>query len=110
LAVDWYRIKLEDAIGAQTPDAAAAACFDPAFNPTFDPNTTACRAIQRDPNTGAPGSLSVTYSNAGQIDTSGIDLQLDWGSALADMGLPGPGAFSINFLLNYLDKFESSTT
>ena len=38
VSIDYYFIKVDDAIGPQSVDVAQRQCFDPAFNPTFDVN------------------------------------------------------------------------
>lgn len=107
-AVDWYSIKLTDAIAPISVDTVVDQCLSMSANPTGDINTPACQAIVRDPNTGAPGTIDVSYSNQGIIKTSGVDLQLDWRTALADIGLAAiPGDFSVNFLLNWVDSFKT---
>src|SRR5690606_35059857 len=38
---------------------------------------------------------------------SGVDLNVDWGADLADMGLANaPGALSVNLAVTYLDEFK----
>jgi len=115
LSVDWWNIKLKDAIGVQAPDAAAFACLDPAFNPlvtgaadnlaqaTQAATTSACNVIRYDPAPLlAPGTFDVTFLNAGRVDIAGIDGQLDWA---ADVG---PGTLTINALINYYLHYKSA--
>jgi iron complex outermembrane receptor protein len=109
-SIDWYSIDLTDAIGATAVDTVAEQCFSPQWNPTFDPNAEACRNIVRDPNTGGPGTINVSYTNAGAIRTQGIDLQVDWGLDLADFGAEGAGSLAFNFLFNYVNKYETRAT
>ena len=107
LSVDWWNIKLNDAIGVQAPDAAHFACLDPAFNPlvngaagnaaqaTQAATTAACSVIRYDPSPLlAPGTFDVTFLNAGRVDIMGIDGQLDWATEV------GPGTLTINALIN----------
>ena len=110
-SIDYYRIEISDAIGATAVDTVFDQCLNKAFNPTFDPNAPACQAIVRDPNTGGPGSINVSYTNQGHIETAGVDLQIDWSTALADMGMKSlPGTFSVNFLFNYVDSYTTKAT
>jgi iron complex outermembrane receptor protein len=106
-SVDWYSIEIEDAIGAVSVDTVFDQCLNIAFNPTFDPTAPACQQIVRDPNNGGPGSINVSYTNQGLIETSGVDLQVDYGLDLKDMGIGAPGSLSINFLLNWVDSFTT---
>jgi outer membrane receptor protein involved in Fe transport len=120
LSVDWYDITIKDAIGVQNPGAISRACFDTAFNPaiaggnydpvTGTPNAAAfaavagsqyCQLLNRT-QTGNTGNVLTTYSNTGFVHLSGIDTQLDWSYKV------GPGMLSLNTLLNYQLKFESS--
>jgi iron complex outermembrane recepter protein len=106
-SIDWYSIEISDAIGAVSVDTVFDQCLNIAFNPTFDPTAPACQQIVRDPNNGGPGSINVSYTNQGHIETSGVDLQVDYGLDLQDMGMNLPGSFSFNFLVNWVDSFET---
>jgi outer membrane receptor protein involved in Fe transport len=115
LSVDWWNIKLDDAIGVQAPDAAHFACLDPAFNPLVNgaagnatqaiqaATTAACSVIRYDPTPLlAPGTFDVTFLNAGRVDIMGIDGQLDWAAEV------GPGTLTINALINYYLHYKSA--
>lgn len=108
LTVDYYNIKVDDAIGPLTLDTAQRQCFDPVFNPAIssDPAaaaaTAACQAIGRVAGDGALGNVQVTYLNNGRFRTSGIDVQLDWAFPV------GPGTFSVNSVFNYLIALKSA--
>ncbi|HWJ69730.1 MAG TPA: TonB-dependent receptor [Sphingobium sp.] len=108
LSVDYYNIKVDDAIGPLTLDTAQRECFDPTFNPaiTTDPTTAAaspfCQAIGRVAGDGALGNVEVTFLNNGRFRTEGIDVQLDWAFPA------GPGTFSLNTVFNYLLTLKSA--
>jgi len=95
LSVDYYQIKVTNAIGQQSPDIVQRQCFDPAFNPSYDAASPFCVATPRNA-TGALGNIAQTFLNNGRFQTSGIDVQLDWGFPL------GPGTVSLNSVFNYL--------
>jgi len=107
LSLDWYKISVKNAIGAQTVATALQQCFDPSLNPLAgtDPaaaaNTAFCQNVPRN-QTGQLGNVTTTYVNNGRFSTSGLDAQLDWS---ADVG---PGTLSANVLFNYLIDFKSS--
>jgi outer membrane receptor protein involved in Fe transport len=101
LAVDYYNIKVDDAIGLQSGQTLQQLCLDPAFNPTFDPNTFFCNNFARGTG-GGIGAVQLAYTNTGAFRTEGIDAQLDWS---ADVG---PGRLSLNAVVNYLITLESS--
>jgi outer membrane receptor protein involved in Fe transport len=115
LTVDWWNIKLNDAIGVQAPDALHYACLDPAFNSLVSgaagnpgraaqaASTEACSRIRYDPNPLlAPGTFDVTFLNAGTVDIAGVDFQLDWAAPI------GPGTLTINALVNYYLHYKSA--
>jgi len=108
LSVDYYNIKVDDAIGPLTLDTAQRQCFDPVFNPAIsnDPVAAAatpfCQAIGRVAGDGALGNVQVTYLNNGRFRTEGIDVQLDWAFPV------GPGTFSLNSVFNYLISLKSA--
>jgi len=108
LSVDYYNIKVDDAIGALTLDTAQRNCFDPTFNPAIanDPvaaaATAMCQAVGRVAGDGALGNVRVTYLNNGRFRTQGIDAQLDWSFPV------GPGTFSLNSVFNYLITLKSA--
>lgn len=101
LSIDAYEIRITDYISAQLGEAVFRECYDPAHNPTYDPFTPACRQILRDPVNGQIAAVDVTYSNNPSVETSGIDLQLDWRTDI------GPGSFSLSFLATYLDSMKT---
>jgi outer membrane receptor protein involved in Fe transport len=108
LSIDYYNIRVDDAIGPQTLDTAQLQCFDAFYNPAIasDPATAAaspfCQAIGRVAGDGALGNVQVTYLNSGRFRTQGIDFQLDWDFPV------GPGRVSINSVVNYLITLKSS--
>jgi outer membrane receptor protein involved in Fe transport len=108
LSVDYYNIKVDDAIGPQSLDTAQLQCFSPDYNPAIssDPAAAAaspfCQAIGRVAGDGALGNVQVTYLNTGRFRTQGVDAQLDWQFDL------GPGMFSLNSIFNYLITLKSA--
>lgn len=108
LSVDYYNIRVDDAIGPQTLDTAQLQCFDSFYNPAIssDPAAAAaspfCQAIGRVAGDGALGNVQVTYLNSGRFRTQGVDFQLDWDFTV------GPGRVSINSVVNYLISLKSS--
>lgn len=101
LAVDYYNIKVKDAIGPQSIDVAQQQCFDTAFNPTLSIDSPFCAGINRNAGTGSIGNIITTFFNNGDFKTSGLDVQLDWSTDV------GPGRFAINSIFNYLIELKS---
>lgn len=102
LTVDYYNIKVTNAIGAQSADIIQRQCFDVAFNPTLDANSPYCAGVNRNAGVGTLGNLVGTYFNNGAFKTSGIDAQFDWAFDL------GKGRFALNSIFNYLIEMKST--
>jgi iron complex outermembrane recepter protein len=109
IALDYYQVKITDAIATVTAQSSYDLCFnrDLQSNPTYsidDPNGI-CRNITRDDVSGAAGEVGSQYLNLGVIETSGLDLNLNWAAGLADLGMGSlPGNLSVN--LSYTKLFE----
>ena len=101
LSVDYYNIKVDDAIGLQSGQTLQQLCLDSSFNPTFDPNTFFCNNFARGTG-GGIGAVQLAYTNTGAFKTEGIDAQLDWSSDL------GPGRLALNIVGSYLITLKSS--
>ena len=101
ITIDAYEITITDYIAAQLGESVFRTCYDPAFNPTYAPFTSACEQILRDPTNGQIGAVDVTYSNSSAVETSGVDLQFDWGADLAG------GNLNLNFLASFLDSMKT---
>ena len=114
LTVDWYSIKVSDAIGLQGAGTALQQCLDPFYNSSVTgaagnaaqaataAQNAFCQGIRYDP---APvlgaANFEVTYQNAGDVEISGIDGQLDWAMDA------GPGTIRTNVLVNYYLHYRS---
>jgi iron complex outermembrane recepter protein len=109
LSADYYNIRVDDAIAGQTADVAQQACFDVAFNPTFDPTAPACLRLTRDPNQGTISDIGSTFTNDGRFRTDGLDVQLDWNVNFEDAEVGLPGSINLNVLFNYLFNIKSAT-
>ena len=101
LSIDYYNIKVTDAIGAQSVDIAQRQCFDTAFNPTLSADNPFCAGIGRN-TVGSLGNVQTTFFNNGRFQTSGLDVQLDWTVPA------GPGQVSLNSVFNYLIEMKSA--
>lgn len=106
LTVDWFSIKVNDAIGVQSVAVAQRQCLDPIFNPAVLTDATAaannqfCDAITRNTQNGGLGNVFVTYVNNGRFHVSGVDVALDLGFDV------GPGTLNLNVLGNYQLGFK----
>lgn len=108
LTLDYYQVAIEDTIGPLAATTIYRGCFNAngVSNPAYsidDPNGY-CRLISRDPVTGSRLQVTAPMTNLGFTRTSGIDMQLDWRSRLADVGLPAPGSIAATVAVNYLSR------
>lgn len=118
--IDYYRIDVADAIAAELPGDAIAACFGtPNASGVYTSVTAstasnaACTVIRRDPTTGelnsdpatTPG-LFLPLSNSGQLSTDGLDVSAGWSQDL------GFAQLSLDFFGNYTfaSTFKASPT
>jgi outer membrane receptor protein involved in Fe transport len=114
-AVDWYSIKIDDAISPLPSTTVYENCFNVngVSNPTYSLNDPGgfCSMIKRDGVTGGRVSVDAPYLNLGSIETQGIDMQVNWRAAFADIGLQGlPGTLSAGISVNYLLSFKTQNT
>ena len=107
LAVDYYNIKLTDGISVQGLDSVFRQCFTQEFNPNFEVNN-ACSRIDYDGTDGSVQVVTINYDNQGAVETSGFDVQLDWGLNFRDAGIGIPGTFSTNVNFTYLNRFATT--
>jgi len=110
-SVDYYDIKLTDAIGLITGDVIAQRCFNGQgnANPTYDPANYYCKLIHRG-SSGGFSSITTPLLNLAGYRTSGVDLQVDWGADLAAFGASErAGSVSLNVLISHMDKYEIQT-
>jgi iron complex outermembrane receptor protein len=107
-SIDYYHVSLTNAISQQGQDGIYRRCFSTAYNPSLTLNSF-CSLISRNPSNGIPATTSVTFTNGGAVLTAGVDAQVDWGLTFKEVGLQVPGTLSFNVLVNYLDKFKTTT-
>jgi outer membrane receptor protein involved in Fe transport len=109
--VDYYRIKVSDAITAPDVNEFIADCYNyNGRNPSYSATQSSCATIVRsgssiigayDPND-EDGNFA--GGNEGSIKTSGFDISLGWG------GKVGPGKLDIQGFWTHLLEFKSKTT
>jgi outer membrane receptor protein involved in Fe transport len=102
ITVDAYDIEITDAINPLNVATAYDNCFnsDGVSNPTYDRNNSWCKGIRRNPVTGDREEVDTPFDNLGMLQTRGIDTTVSWSKDI------GPGMFSVNSTINYLDNFE----
>lgn len=102
VAVDWYDIKIKDAISQAEAEEVAENCVDaPSLDNVF------CAALTRDPLTGAISSFIVQPENVARFRTSGLDFNINYRLDPADLGVKSDiGLFNFRVVGNYLDKLS----
>ena len=109
-SVDYYNIKLKDAIGVVTNTVATSQCFDSQANPGFNNSNYYCSLITRDPNTGLISNIVNPQLNLGGYQTSGIDVAGDWTIPLDELGFgKGSGRIKLTSVVSWLDTFKIQT-
>ncbi|MEP9400500.1 TonB-dependent receptor domain-containing protein [Sphingomonas silueang] len=109
LSVDYYDIKIRDAIGTLGITQIVQSCFNVGgTNPTFSSSNYFCQLLgQRQANGELGAGASQPLLNLGQFQVAGVDAQLDWRLRLDEIGLgEGAGTFSVRSVVSYLDKFK----
>ncbi len=109
LTLDYFHIKIRDAITQPAQADILNGCYSPALNPSYNYNAF-CQLIKRNPLTGSlngagetPGVI-LTYSNLGVIETAGWDIGINQRARMDDLGINVPGNLTISFngtRLNY---------
>ena len=96
--VDWWSIKLEDAIGVVPQPLILQNCL---LANVF------CDQIFRAPVSGSlrsgAGYIGGITTNTGSVDTSGIDLTVNWSQPIQDYG-----SVSLNLVGTWVDKYKFS--
>ena len=109
LSVDYYHIRIKDAIGSLLLSDILPRCFnsDGASNPTYSVNNVYCQRIERDPLTGLISLGRQGLFNFATYTVAGVDTQFNWRMPLDAFGLPaGAGALQIDSTASYLRTYK----
>jgi iron complex outermembrane receptor protein len=101
MSLDWWSIRIENTIVADTPTAILDDCYIRGISSRCD--ALGADAFTRDPVTGAISSLSFATRNAGFQETEGFDFDLTY---KLDTSL---GRFDLAWLNTYVSKNELKT-
>lgn len=100
-SVDYYNIRLKDAIGLVTSAVALNQCFNfNGLNPNYEASNFYCSLIQRDA-AGLPLLIREPLFNLGAYKTSGIDIQ-----AAASVGVGRLGVLSLDTAVTYVIDYK----
>jgi iron complex outermembrane receptor protein len=109
VSVDWYDIQIAGAIIPLTSETLYEQCLnaDGHSNPSLTiTGNPFCNFILREAVTGGNRTAINPYFNFSSLETEGVDVQLDWGAELADMGLASvPGSLRLNFVFNWIGRY-----
>ncbi len=108
LAVDYYNIAINDAVGQIQPVDAITSCYitDPSANNPL------CAAVTRNPTTGFIGNAFVDDRNLAAIKQAGIDVDFTYGFAVP-IGLPGRRislGYQASFVTSYAIQRNAALT
>lgn len=107
LSIDWYQIKMKDAIGPLSIAQGIQFCFNSGGNnPSYDPNNYYCSLIERSSDSGVPVNPVQPLLNLGTFNVKGIDVQYDWRFGLDNIFGGDPGQLALNVAGSYLDTFS----
>lgn len=95
-SVDWYDIRLKDAVNTPTAQEVVDLCVD---QPQLD--NVFCDLISRAPRTGFVNGFTTGPQNVASFETAGADLVLNYRTQPGDIG-----TFNIRLTGGYLDKLE----
>ena len=108
-SLDLYNIEVTDAIATFDGGQIYDRCFN--RNGVSNPGMTIndpggfCQLINRNESTGAAGTVDSRYINTGFIETSGVDLQVNWAGDLGD-----GGTIYVNNLASFLNEYNTKAT
>lgn len=105
LSVDYYHIRIKDAIGSLLLSDILPRCFnsDGVSNPSYSVNNPFCDRIARDPLTGQISLGRQGLFNFATYTVSGIDTQFNWRFGLEALGLSeNAGSLELNTTASYL--------
>ncbi|MBU2362705.1 MAG: TonB-dependent receptor [Alphaproteobacteria bacterium] len=106
-SLDFYDIKVKDAIGVITSSVGLTRCFnaDGQSNANYDPTNYFCQLTTRNTNGGIETQVQPTL-NLAAYEVSGLDFQTDWGFDLEDAGLGDRGGLTFNLVVSRLLHYK----
>ncbi|GGE14798.1 TonB-dependent receptor [Polymorphobacter glacialis] len=106
ISIDYFNIKVKDLVGSVNPNLSLSNCIN-SGDPYF------CNLIQRNPGTGSLWQGEAGYFkrfnvNTGQLQTSGIDLAIDYRLGLDETFGSDLGSVAFNLNGTYLNSFKTT--
>jgi len=109
-SVDYYKISISEVISVVPGLTALSKCYNlDGSNPSYAVTNEFCELLRRDAN-GLLQVIQTPYLNLGGLKTDGLDMQLGWNVALADLGLGhARGRVFFNSGIGYLHAYSVQT-
>jgi iron complex outermembrane recepter protein len=110
VTVDWYDIRIQNVIASA--GGGVNNILKLCYNVIHDANSSICRLIRRDPLgviSGPPFVVTATLANLSELNTEGIDFQVDYTQPL-NFSLMGAGESRLSFFLLGNYQWENSFT
>lgn len=112
LSVDWWQVKITDAIQQYTPDYANYLCYGVTTvtnmaEAAAQAATTDCMNVARTSTTGGAQRQLLRYSNQATIKTRGIDVALNWRAQFSDLDIGLPGGLALSSQMTYIDTYQT---
>ena len=80
LSVDYYNIKIKSVISTVPGLTVLSKCFNlDGSNSSYSNTNEYCALITRDPATGQVLNVATPFQNLGQLNTDGVEAQVQWG-------------------------------
>ncbi len=91
LQLDWYSIKIDNAITSLSANEVLSACYSQQYNPDRSASSPSCALVHRNPSTGGlvgdrAYGISEANENIAFRKTEGVDLAIDYRFDVADLG------------------------
>lgn len=96
-SIDYYNIEISDVIAAFGINFYLNQCY-------IQGNLGACASVVRDPTSGQIDFINTTLGNQNNLETEGVDLQLEWTVPI------GPGQLTVNELYSQLESYQINGT
>ena len=107
LSIDYYKIHIDDAIEFASIDYTYQQCLQSATLAAAA-SSVYCQAAVRNVQFGSQMLTTTPAANLATIDTSGVDVQLDWLFDLSDLHKDLPGRFSLNITSTFLGNYDTT--
>ncbi len=111
LSIDYYNIRISDAIGTLGITSILPRCFnsDGVSNTGYALNNSFCNRITRDSASGIISNASQGLFNFATYKLDGVDFQLDWRLGLDALGMSsGAGSLELGTVVSYLHNYKVS--